>query len=154
MTEPENRACAVCARVLNYVTKFGPEEKEGWVHETPLSAPLDHPPVPVPLDKVAVQMVCDFCYGEPVTHVVPARSFDMPITGTSVGDWSACTPCAELIQRNRWSAVITRALALAKERYGAPIPGSRGLLNDVYTRLQAAITGPVRPYTDLGSEGL
>lgn len=146
MSDPEFRACAVCARVLNRVTY--PDREGGWVHGSPLSAPEDHPAVPVLYDEVAVQFVCDFCRGKPVEWVVPARTFKMPMGNSdSIGDWSACTPCARLIRNNRWSALTDRVLAVLAQQKGSLAPGSRALLTDMYNQLQKAINGPLRLYT-------
>lgn len=137
-----DQACAVCGRVLSHRTSDAGQQD--WIH--PAGEGDDHPVVPVPWDQVRVRPLCDFCRGEPVTHEVPAASFLLPISGGSDGDWAACTPCANLIRRNRWGPLTHRVRESMEARHGPMAPEMVTILNVTYARLRIHMTGPVRPY--------
>lgn len=114
MRDPEKamKACAVCGRPLDHLSsskdprhRGGPDG--GWIHLQPVD--LDHVPVPVDRSEVEVLLRCDFCNGEPVTLVVLAGPFTMPIGGgRSTGNWAACETCGDLARQERWFQLATR----------------------------------------------
>lgn len=142
--EEKWQACGVCAFPLDRYTQDG--NLLGWIHFNP---PEDgHIAVPVDADQIEHRQVCDFCNEDGVAWIVPAKSFEMlpesPVSPAhmSHGAWGACVSCGHLIQRGKWSALITRV----KQRGGPPVP--RSALEFLYDRLQANMTEGVVPYDE------
>ena len=158
----ERHVCAVCGRILNaYVS---PEGDRSWLH-TFADLPEDHPAVPVGTDEgITAQSRCDFCSAESPAWELPARSFVLPgltlgpVDNGSHGNWSACDRCAQLIDRNQWTALRRRALAAwsvsapgtdigpASEADGAEVDvgGVDRQLSQLYRLLRCNVTGPLR----------
>jgi len=131
----ERRACAVCARILDYSTA------EGWLHVIDAD---DHIPVPVLPEEIRVDERCDFCFDARVTHVLPARTFVINEQSGSSGDWAACDRCAGYIERNQWSALTRWSAESFQQRHGF-LPSRTGL-SRIHRLLRKNITGPLRPY--------
>jgi hypothetical protein len=71
----------------------------------------NHVAVPVDPSEIAVHHRCDFCDIEAVEAIVLAETFTMPLPGPpsrSIGNWAACAPCAELVARRHWTALVSR----------------------------------------------
>lgn len=144
--EPEIRVCAVCHRVLDHA------EGKGWMHTMQDRHPEDHPAVPVPEGQVPIKGRCDFCNTDEPTWRVPVATFPMPGPGGerhySQGDWAACDLCGELVARNRWDALLSRAWEHA-DRDGFVYAGSRDVLlkaalASLYSRVRRNRVGPLR----------
>lgn len=108
-------ACAVCGYPLERQADRSTGETLSWIH---LRWNMqDHPPVPIDPIEIRVNHRCDFCDAEPVTAIVLCTSFEMPVgrehTSTSVGNWTACTECGELVRRRRWSQLVARVRKVA-----------------------------------------
>jgi hypothetical protein len=150
----ERRVCAVCGRILNaYVS---PEGERSWLH-TFADLPEDHPAVPVGLsDGIIALPRCDFCSAEDPAWELPARSFVIPgltlgpVGNGSHGNWSACATCAQLIDRNQWTALRRRALAAWSDSTTGEDTGADGeadvdrQLSQLYRLLRRNVTGPLR----------
>ena len=146
--DEQRRVCAVCGRILNvYVS---PEGSRSWLH-TYADLPEDHPAVPVDLgDGIHPRPRCDFCDSEQPTWELPARSFILPglssgpVEDASHGNWAACDRCAQLIERNQWTALRRRALAAWSGR--ADDSTQRAAVDrqlaQLYRQLRRNITGP------------
>lgn len=113
--------CGVCGYPLEHAVDRPTGEELGWLHARPSTA-ADHIVVPVDADQLPViEQRCDFCDAQPVTDAVLCTSFVMPLPGPpqkSIGHWAACTPCAELVRRRRWSQLVTRSRQLNPEVMG------------------------------------
>jgi hypothetical protein len=149
--DPAARVCAVCGRVADQ------NEEGGYLHIADLlSGEADHPVVPVLPGEVHTNGKCDFCYGDNPTFIVPVRTFEfdgvprielpeVTIKGMgSIGDWAACEPCAKLIERNAWSALLRR---LQENDPRAAIPEVATSTRRRWRKVRANITGSVRPFT-------
>lgn len=145
-TDPPQRTCAVCARVLNvYTDKNGADH---WIHG--LGEELDHPAIPVEQDQVHTAYRCDFCYVDGIAWVVPVRTFRLPDAehAASEGDWSACADCGPLIDSNRWTALLRRVIGLWEEHHGVAMPEAhQRSLGVLYRALRKNMTGSLRPFT-------
>lgn len=127
------RDCAVCGTPLAYDLNtreyfHGQEDRQ------------DHVVVPVLPGEIHVVPLCDFCGLETAlaeVWTVPARSFDMPKYGSSsIGDWAACSACAEQVRRRSWSALVNRVLATYQGLYGTPPAEMRRQLRATYVLLE------------------
>ncbi len=91
-------------------------------------------------------MPCDFCHGRP-TKLFPARDFTVAVetkNALSVSAWSACDPCAALVEADDYGALIERVMQLVPS---IPVedrnnPDLIRLLKDTYAKFRAARTGP------------
>jgi hypothetical protein len=135
--------CEVCGRSLDLRS-----DAEGMALVHTAQDAADHEPVPVPMPEGWTGGRCDFCNGEPPTHVLPARDFAVPgyeEFGESLGDWAACADCAPLIERNQWSALVRRA---ADAQCALNPFASRAMverhLTAVYRRLRRNVTGALK----------
>jgi hypothetical protein len=141
--EDKWQVCGICAFPLDRFSK--PDGTlVGYAHFLP---PDDgHVAVPVDADQVEHKQTCDFCPGGPVVWILPARSFQMlPETAVTPGQmshgaWGACDECGFLIQRNRWSALITRVMRETHHRVPRPA------LEYLYDRLRVNLTEPMLSY--------
>ncbi|MGH3985857.1 MAG: hypothetical protein ACRDTZ_00875 [Pseudonocardiaceae bacterium] len=134
--------CQTCGRVL--AAKTFAEQTVVYQHTFQDSLDHDARPTPMPPDYEGGR--CDFCNLDHPSFTVPARSFVTPNTGYgSRGDWAACATCATLIQRNQWTTLITRVVALAERDHGREVPTLRTELGGLYRRLRTNITGALRP---------
>ena len=152
----ERQVCAVCGRILNaYVS---PEGERSWLHIF-ADLPEDHPAIPVGLsDGIVPQSRCDFCSAEDPAWELPARSFVIPgltlgpVDNGSNGNWSACDSCAQLIDRNQWTALRRRALAAWLDSTADRDTGADGgadvdrQLSQLYRLLRSNLTGPLRRF--------
>lgn len=147
--EPENRSCAVCARVLHAVERDG---ETTWVHEY-LGFDEDHPPVPVEQDQIHTEYRCDFCYADNPTFKLPTTSFDagefeLPFGTVDVAsgqNFLACEPCAQLIDKNQWSALLMRVAKSWEERHGHPMADEvKTSLSRYYRKVRKNITGSLK----------
>ena len=65
--------------------------------------------------------MCDFCSEAPTTQIYACKNFLIPRTKTatfqheSIGGWTACTKCAELIDGRRWAELTDRARAVPRD---------------------------------------
>jgi len=64
------------------------------------------------------QLLCDFCSHPHPTWKYPARDFETPPVGTSVGSWYACEECRALIERKDRLGLTERSVRRFIERYG------------------------------------
>lgn len=145
MTEPDKRSCAVCARVLHALETT--DRGVTWIHSLQ-DQPEDHIPIPVEPHEVRTAYRCDFCDVDESVYVVGARPFPVPgSAGTmSSSDWSACAPCAALVEANQWSALARRVMASWEKRHGLPMPEhSITALRAMYRALRKNLTGRIEP---------
>lgn len=146
MTEPEKRACAVCARVLHALET---ERGVTWIHSLQ-DQPEDHMPVPVEQHEVRTAYRCDFCDVDASVWVVEAKPFPIPSApGTMSGEnWSACDACKRLIEISQWSALARRVIASWETRHGEPMPENAiTAMRAMYRALRKHMTGTIRPMT-------
>jgi hypothetical protein len=108
----EEWVCRVCRRPLDIYQAHedGAVVEFRWLHPG-VDRPVDHEPDPVRLADSGGEMVssCDFCTGPAPGWRYPARDFGTEPWG-SVGDWSACDACHDLIEAGLWAKVTYRAL--------------------------------------------
>lgn len=147
MPETEKRACAVCARPLMPVEVDG---KTTWIHTVPDDE--DHIAVPVRQDEVQTAHRCDFCTQDKAAYTLPTYSFKMPglgvadITANAGEDWATCEACAELIEKNQWSALHRRVITTWETRHERPMEeASQGALKAMYRSLRKNISGSMKP---------
>lgn len=137
MPEPVT-ICAICRRTLDVVTT-----PDGGEYRHTLQDPDDHPVVPVSSDR-RWRARCDFCNAEDGTYRVPARDFTIPgLDGHgSYGDWCACTPCAMLIDSNRWNDVLRRSIEGHRRTSGEQLnEAGVSALRSLHRTLRKNITG-------------
>lgn len=141
MNEPKPvTICATCRRTLDIRTT-----PEGGEYRHNMQDPDNHPVVPVSSDP-QWRGRCDFCNDDASEYLLPARDFTLPGLGGhgSHGAWSACTPCATLIDANKWDDVLRRAVAGHERTSGRTLdPGTTAALSTLYRVLRANITGPL-----------
>lgn len=131
-------ACGVCGHVLNrYTGPFG----ESWLHV--LDTDNDHPPVPVPVASAQTKLMCDFCLTEGARWILPVEDYEVGDGGQNVGDWLACDACADMLRRDDWNALITRAMHTMRERHAGAAP-SRRTFETMYGQLRQHVVGEVR----------
>lgn len=142
------KICKICRRVLETTTRNG---ETVWAHHAQDSL-TDHPATPVDPADFSPRGRCDFCNDDGPSFVLPAREFiigrDMERDADvgSHGDWSACTPCAVLIEGNRWSALVRRVKERWEAAHGVPQPDHLMTANTrLYRMLRSNITGSLRP---------
>lgn len=140
----DQRACAICGRVLDYTSG------KGWAHTFQDMMHEDHIAVPVTLDQISVIGRCDFCNEDFPAWEVPARDFPTLIGTMSSGAWAACDIDADLIRHNRWDALLRRIAPLAAKKNNVPPELIRATIAPLYNRLRKNITGPVRRPTNRG----
>lgn len=142
--------CKTCRKVLNTYTDMS---GVAYVHSA--QDPDDHPVVPVPAPPDYAEGQCDFCSGTPPTHVLPARSFTVPFDAhqsSGADGWAACAKCADLIERNEWSRLVVRAARAVEEQHGIPAWFVAASMSELYQRLRANVTGPLRPIAPRADE--
>lgn len=141
----KNVICELCQRALNrYVDADG----ASYMHSTTDLA--FHDPVPVEAPE-GWRGRCDFCSSEEPAFILPARDFRLPGKShqMSCGDWAACSPCAELIEGNRWNEVVKRVCEGFEWISGArPSEADQTAMRALYRKLREAISGPLRPIFD------
>ena len=140
MSDPREwwRACAVCGLVLNRAV-IG--ERETWLHL--LSGEDDHPAVPVMVDEVRTNFLCDFCLADNARWALPVEDYQVAPGSNNRGDWAACDDCSKALGRNDWRELVERAYRTHRARGGdAP----RGFFRELYGQLQLHVTGPVHLY--------
>lgn len=148
MTEPRH-VCAICGLVLNKITGGGGSR---WDH----SRPQDHPALPIEVTAYpAAQVVnrCDFCYGEDVRWMIPAKTFTTPVRGSvSVEHWAACEECVKCVNRDDWTGLHRRALAEYERRNGVALGVVEGaMVLRLYRKLRRNINGapvPIEEFSD------
>jgi hypothetical protein len=60
-----------------------------------------------------IHKTCDFCDKPAPSWCFPAQSFDAsPGVVGSLGEWSACETCHDLIEGGNWSALANRCVEL------------------------------------------
>lgn len=131
------KICAVCGYPLERLGTTGE-----WFHARPSWAE-DHLVVPVDIGDVPLSQRCDFCDDQPVTWIILAEEFVLPVPGppqASMGHWAACETCARAIQAGSWGRVVTRA----KERQ-PQVP--RRVIVGMYEELQRHMHGVI-PYRE------
>jgi hypothetical protein len=150
--EPEQRACAVCARILH---KAEIEGETHWVHQDlGMGEESDHPAVPVDPGEVHTQHRCDFCNDDNPTWILPVKPFDitdfqdtMGMDLNTGGNYLACEPCAKLIDKNQWTALQMRVTQSWRERHGADVPDeAQTSLGRYYRKIRKNITGGLRHF--------
>jgi hypothetical protein len=141
--------CTTCNRVLRTIT-----DVHGLTLAHGEQDPDDHPVVPVLAPEGWADGRCDFCNGQPVTHVVPARDFTYPpvpgqpagYSHRSRGDWAACPACVELVIRDQWTLLRGRYRLGFEAQSGSAMPDViDALIARLHGRLRANITGAPRP---------
>jgi hypothetical protein len=139
------KICLVCGRVLDYHERTGTYEHTIATIQDDMGGVEDHPVIDVfPRDAPEqVRGLCDFCYAEAPTWIVPARSFELPKipNAGSTGDWAACVHCAPLVAKDRWNEVFRRSKAGYEARNGAMIPPVETALKAMHRKLRKNITG-------------
>lgn len=88
--------------------------------------------------------VCDFCNAPRPLFKVPAGTFEIA-QARSVGDWYACTQCAQLITHDQWNQLLRRVLRAWQRRHNVPFsPVVSETLRTTYEKLRENMTGPVQ----------
>lgn len=100
--------------------------------------------------------LCDFCTSphrlEPLLWEYPAG--EMLVVGSeyinaSHDEWSACGPCHDLIEANRWESVAARSLTQCELQWGRIKHKTRQevlrTIRENLRRFRVARTGPARP---------
>lgn len=130
-------ACGVCRLVLNGRVVDGVRTYTHTLDE-------GHEAVPVPVDDIHTEFVCDFCLASGARWVIPTESYEVTAGAKSVGDWMACDDCASDVRRRRWSSVVTRSRRARQDRQGSAPP--RAVFEVMYQQVETHMTGPVRLY--------
>lgn len=107
------RVCAVCGRVLDYVSGAG------WRHTLTDLENEDHPAVPVALTDIAPVFRCDFCSVDDPAWSIPVESFEVSPGHGSDADWAACDVCVQFVRRRSWRQLADRASSASglRDRY-------------------------------------
>jgi hypothetical protein len=139
--DPELRACAVCARILDQSR----DGKYGHV----IVPESDHIAVPVLPQEIRADWRCDFCSMPRPSWLVPVADFRTPNGETgSKGPWSACELCALLIRHDDWQGLLRHVIANKTMWTGEVLPvESRPYLAALYRRVAASQLGPPEPWT-------
>lgn len=141
MTDLPVVICQTCDRAL-----FRTAAPDYVVYSHNPSDPDDHTPVPVDAPP-HWRGRCDFCTTAAAEFVVPARDFTAPNTPnlSSLGNWAACTPCAMLIDSNRWNNVLQRAITAHQQLHGHPVTEHHiSALRALHRAVRGAINGAIR----------
>lgn len=89
------------------------------------------------------ELICDFCSSPDITRSYPCEEFEMIEIGSihqvSEGAWAACTPCAELIDADKWEELAVRSVDSAP----FPLPAAQRiayllLLRNLHQRFRKA----------------
>lgn len=142
--------CQVCRRTLDaHTSRAGVRFLHGLQ-----DADADHDAAPVSAPVADGAARCDFCNQDHPDFVLPVADFFM-ITDTagldhrSKSDWATCTTCAALIERNQWSAVSLRTVAVREALTGTQVSTQVArAIRTLHRRVRAHITGPLRPIGD------
>ena len=108
-----------------------PSNETRYLH--PHGSTADHPPVPVAeKQRPALNQVCDFCSSPAGVAEFTFNTLEMLLTGDNDepvalskdlgGTWTACAPCADLVEARDVSAITMRALTNARQRGLDPDP--------------------------------
>jgi hypothetical protein len=103
---------------------------------------------------VTLRASCDFCQSGRGRWSYAAKGFSRTVNGDPrfriifSGPWTACAPCAKLIDADRWGALRVRVI----ERYNALHPGLTALqqaaqaeeLGALWQQFKANRTGPAK----------
>lgn len=101
--------CRKCLRVLD-------ESSTSGFQHTMQDMDADHAPDPAPYHSVMeVRGRCDFCNRDHPDFVLPVRDYVVAPGHVNQGDWAACKGCAALIEKDQWSALVRRVVAIAME---------------------------------------
>jgi hypothetical protein len=139
--------CAVCGLPLDQFRSADGEELT-YIHSRPVEQD-DHIAVPVAIDEIVGASRCDFCDSPEDEFIVLAESFQMPYQGAiggqlvdqnSSGNWAACAPCKNLVERRAWGQLVTRVKQNAPAQ-ARSIP--RKVYLALYEELDKHITGIV-----------
>jgi hypothetical protein len=97
---------------------------------------------------------CDFCTSDLGSEIwiLPVSDFLAgvdPTTGKIQGykdDWSACPECAELIDGNRWTALVRRTRQIWETAHGIAAPPARVTAwRHLYRLVRRHTRGSLRP---------
>lgn len=114
----EPKVCAICLRPLDFIRAAG--ERGRYAHANEEYGPRTHVVVPVNPQEVleSIKPVCDFCFAQLgpgieewtiVTEPFTARVNPELVQNFSAL-WAACTECKTLIDRRRWSGLVSRVV--------------------------------------------
>lgn len=154
MDVPTDGACAVCGRILNWVTELD-GSKGHWDHGEQDKPGIDHEPIWTPEGSIRAIYRCDFCNQdtEPADlHQLPCREFQYVPGAISTDHWLCCPQCHSLIIENRWEHLLERAIHCSDSLRLAIMLGDiseermRRELGAMYLLLRANITGPPIPF--------
>jgi len=154
LNEPENRSCAICARVLHAIQLHG---ETHWVHADEEN--VDHPAIPVEPDEIETEYRCDFCFKANPPWVLPTKPFEADpqvfpgvglVDSMSGSNFATCDECARLIREGRWNSVVRRVIRSVEERHGLKFTGEMGVeirvqLHEFYNRVRQNVTGDLYP---------
>lgn len=109
--------CAVCHARLN-----AKEDSNGnlvkWVH----GVIVDHEARPVPEVLEDSILVCDFClephptWDMPAGLMTPVEAAEDDTLLISMSDWAACNACKELVEQDKYPALVERVFQGQKKR--------------------------------------
>ena len=153
--------CGTCRRPLARHEFPDDRDQSYWTHELhdqvdQLENGFVHDAVPAevfsPLDAVGQ---CDFCSTTPesgVSWLYPCTDFEeldaLGVGHRSIGDWAACDPCSQMVERNDYAGLFRATLPTIPE--GLSIPAAvmrqaREAAKRWHTSFFAHRSGPRRP---------
>lgn len=145
------KMCKVCRRSLAHHIPAG--EPEFWDHY-PSDSLQGHRAVAVDVGVGNLRGRCDFCTSDLGSEIwiLPVSDFLAgvdPTTGKTQGykdDWSACPECAELIDGNRWTALVRRTQQIWETAHGIAAPPARVTAwRHLYRLVRRHTRGSLRP---------
>lgn len=133
-------ACGVCGHVLDRLTD--PDGQETWLHV--LDDDMDHPVVPVSVDDIRTEYLCDFCLAPNARWELPVETYPIGTGHFNAGNWSACDVCAGLLAEDQWDQLTSRARTSQRKRQGVANTPPREAFVYMYEQLRPHVLGPVR----------
>lgn len=137
--------CGVCGRV-------GVFDMNTRTYQHGAQDTDDHPYVPVRITDAPEQLQgrCDFCNLTGEQHwLLPVEDYPVGLLPDgreywNRGGYAACDACADLIRRNRWTALVNRVAELrCQEGSAKTLIELRAMYTFAYKELRRHITGPL-----------
>lgn len=155
---PEDAACAVCGRVLDW---FCNADGSGghWDHSEQDKPGVDHVPVPTPKASIKTRYRCDFCNRdtEPEQlHLLRCREFQFVPGAVADENWLTCPTCLALISDDQWAELINHVIAASETLQAAILLGDatpqqlRHQLAHMYALFRANRVGSPEPFLPHG----
>lgn len=139
------RACAVCGRVLERIFDRTGNETYAYQHSIAdrESGAADHPAVPVRYSEAGhqIQLRCDFCFVDEVTHtLVTSKEIEAPAINVVYDtEWAMCSTCTGFVMADDWLGLRRHAFPAFERQHGPMHPATATEMRVVYRDIRESL---------------